>query len=105
MLQLASCDHRAIDLAKAKRVQKWQRDPEGMRIRILEAAKQEFSTHGLAGARVDRIAANAGAAMGGELLLGGLENTKPHPLGVALPFLNAFCFCQINRPMIASGKL
>jgi AcrR family transcriptional regulator len=48
-------------LAKAKRILKWQRDPEGMRIRILEAAKQEFATHGLAGARVDRIAANAGA--------------------------------------------
>ena len=48
-------------LAKAKRVLKWQRDPEGMRLRILEAAKQEFAAHGLAGARVDRIAANAGA--------------------------------------------
>jgi AcrR family transcriptional regulator len=46
---------------KAKRVLKWQRDPEGMRLRILEAAKQEFSAHGLAGARVDRIAAKAGA--------------------------------------------
>ena len=45
---------------KAKRNQKWQRDPEGMRLRILEAAKQEFATHGLAGARVDRIAAKAG---------------------------------------------
>src|SRR4029078_9340412 len=32
-----------------------------MRLRILEAAKQEFSAHGLAGARVDRIAAQAGA--------------------------------------------
>ena len=40
---------------------KWQRDPEGMRLRILEAAKQEFAAHGLAGARVDRIAAKAGA--------------------------------------------
>ncbi len=40
---------------------KWQRDPEGMRRRILEAAKQEFAAHGLAGARVDRIAAKAGA--------------------------------------------
>ncbi|MFB9264697.1 TetR family transcriptional regulator, partial [Bradyrhizobium erythrophlei] len=49
------------DLAKAKRIQKWQRDPEGMRLRILEAAKQEFATYGLAGARVDRIAANADA--------------------------------------------
>jgi AcrR family transcriptional regulator len=48
-------------LAKAKRILKWQRDPEGMRLRILEAAKQEFATHGLAGARVDRIAAKAGA--------------------------------------------
>src|SRR3978361_1270 len=32
-----------------------------MRLRILEAAKQEFAAHGLAGARVDRIAAKAGA--------------------------------------------
>jgi AcrR family transcriptional regulator len=47
--------------AKAKRILKWQRDPEGMRLRILEAAKQEFSAHGLAGARVDRIALKAGA--------------------------------------------
>ena len=58
---LLSSEHRAADLAKAKRVLKWQRDPEGMRLRILEAAKQEFAAHGLAGARVDRIAANAGA--------------------------------------------
>jgi AcrR family transcriptional regulator len=46
---------------KAKRALRWQRDPEGMRLRILEAAKQEFAAHGLAGARVDRIAAEAGA--------------------------------------------
>jgi hypothetical protein len=43
--------------------------------------------------------------MGGELLLGGLENPKPHPLGVPLPLLNVLCLCQINRPMNASGKL
>jgi AcrR family transcriptional regulator len=49
------------DVTKAKRNQKWQRDPEGMRLRILEAAKEEFAAHGLAGARVDRIAAKAGA--------------------------------------------
>ena len=71
MINHVSCDHWAIELAKAKliktkpikakRVLKWQRDPEGMRIRIIEAAKQEFAAHGLAGARVDRIAANAGA--------------------------------------------
>jgi len=34
-----------------------QRDPEGMRIRILEAANQEFARNGLAARRVDRIAA------------------------------------------------
>src|SRR6202047_3504898 len=56
-----SYHHRATVLAKAKRTLKWQRDPEGMRLRILEAAKQEFAAHGLAGARVDRIAAKAGA--------------------------------------------
>ena len=57
--------------------------------------------HALVGAGVCRNAvdARAGQAMGGELLLGGLENAKPHPLGVALPFLNAFCLCQINRPV------
>jgi hypothetical protein len=43
--------------------------------------------------------------MGGELLLGGLENADPHPFGVALPFLNPFCLCQVSRPVIASGKL
>lgn len=48
-------------MAKAKRALKWQRDPEGMRLRILEAAKQEFAAHGLAGARVDRIAVKADA--------------------------------------------
>src|ERR1700740_1202285 len=32
-----------------------------MRLRILEAAQQEFGNHGLAGARVDRIAAKADA--------------------------------------------
>ena len=48
-------------MAKTKRILKWQRDPEGMRLRILEAAKQEFAAHGLAGARVDRIATKAGA--------------------------------------------
>jgi AcrR family transcriptional regulator len=47
--------------AKAGRRLKWQRDPEGMRLRILAAAKREFASYGLAGARVDRIAAEAGA--------------------------------------------
>jgi AcrR family transcriptional regulator len=65
MVHPLSHHHRAERLAKektkAKRVLRWQRDPEGMRLRILEAAKQEFAAHGLAGARVDRIAASAGA--------------------------------------------
>ena len=47
--------------AASTKLPKWQRDPEGMRIRILDAAKKEFAAHGLAGARVDRIAAEAGA--------------------------------------------
>lgn len=37
------------------------RDPERTRARILDAACNEFAAHGLGGARVDRIAANAGA--------------------------------------------
>src|ERR1700682_4345379 len=53
VLHAIFCHHRATDLAKTKRILKWQRDPEGMRLRILEAAKQEFAAHGLAGARVD----------------------------------------------------
>jgi AcrR family transcriptional regulator len=39
----------------------WQRDPEGMRKRILEAAAKEFADHGLSGARIARIARTAGA--------------------------------------------
>jgi AcrR family transcriptional regulator len=38
-----------------------QRDAEASRARILEAATEEFATHGLAGARVDRIAERARA--------------------------------------------
>jgi AcrR family transcriptional regulator len=37
------------------------RDAEATKARILEAATAEFATHGIAGARVDRIAAAAGA--------------------------------------------
>ncbi len=48
-------------MAKTKRILNWQRDPEGMRLRILEAAKQEVAAHGIAGALVHRIAAKAGA--------------------------------------------
>jgi AcrR family transcriptional regulator len=38
-----------------------RRDPERSRGRILAAALEEFARHGLGGARVDRIAARAGA--------------------------------------------
>jgi hypothetical protein len=49
VLHLIPHHHRtAVLLAKAKRILKWQRDPEGMRVRILAAAKQEFAAHGLA---------------------------------------------------------
>ena len=37
-----------------------KRDPERTRSRILEAATDEFTKHGLGGARVDRIAKRAG---------------------------------------------
>jgi AcrR family transcriptional regulator len=40
---------------------KWQRDPEGMRQRILDAARAEFAKHGSDGARIDRIARAARA--------------------------------------------
>lgn len=59
--RLRRCERDFRELTKTRRNQKWQRDPEGMRLRILEAAKEEFAAHGLAGARVDRIAAKAGA--------------------------------------------
>jgi AcrR family transcriptional regulator len=44
-----------------RRGQTVTRDPAGTRSRILEAATQEFARFGLGGARVDRIAARAGA--------------------------------------------
>jgi AcrR family transcriptional regulator len=40
-------------------VEKYSRDPDATRRRILAAAKREFSQHGLGGARVDRIALRA----------------------------------------------
>jgi hypothetical protein len=63
--------------------------------------------HALVGAGIgrDAIDARTGKTMGGELLLGGLENAKPHALWVALPFLDAFCLCQISSPILAWAKL
>ena len=40
-------------------VEKYSRDPDATRKRILAAAKHEFAKHGLGGARVDRIALRA----------------------------------------------
>jgi hypothetical protein len=37
--------------------------------------------------------------MGGEFLLGRLENAQPHALGVALPFQSSLCLGQVSRPM------
>jgi AcrR family transcriptional regulator len=46
--------------AKRARTSKKGRDPERTRAKILEAATDEFTKHGLGGARVDRIAKRAG---------------------------------------------
>ncbi len=40
-------------------IEKFSRDPDATRKRILAAAKREFAQHGLGGARVDRIALRA----------------------------------------------
>ena len=40
------------------------RDPETKRQRLLEAALEEFAAHGVAGARVDRLAKRAGISAG-----------------------------------------
>lgn len=45
----------------AEATQKRKRDAEATRARILQAAKKEFSKHGLGGARVDEIAERANA--------------------------------------------
>jgi AcrR family transcriptional regulator len=46
---------------KATQKSGWQRDPEGMRKRILEAATKEFARYGFSGARIDRVADAADA--------------------------------------------
>jgi AcrR family transcriptional regulator len=43
----------------AKRITAQVRDPDATKVRILAAAEKEFAKHGLGGARVDRIAAQA----------------------------------------------
>jgi AcrR family transcriptional regulator len=52
----ATTKKREGETAKAKK-----RDAEATKRRILDAATAEFAAHGIAGARVDRIAAAAGA--------------------------------------------
>jgi len=43
--------------------------------------------------------------MGGKFLLRGLENAKPHALGVALPLQNSLCLGQISRSMMAEDRI
>jgi len=47
-------------VTRPRATSKPKRDPERTRARILEAATDEFTKHGLGGARVDRIAKRAG---------------------------------------------
>jgi AcrR family transcriptional regulator len=47
--------------SRQKKSGSWQRDPEGMRMRIMRAATAEFARYGFGGARLDRIAKTAGA--------------------------------------------
>ena len=53
--------------------------------------------HALVGAGLGRdpVDPGAGEAMGGEFLLGGLENAQPHALGIALPFQSSLCLDKI----------
>src|SRR5216684_2903356 len=59
--------------------------------------------HALVGAGLGRdpVDARPGEAVRGKFLLGGLENAKPHALGVALPLHNSLCLGQISRSMMA----
>ena len=63
--------------------------------------------HALVGAGLGRdpVDARAGKAMGGKFLLGGLENAKPHALGVALPLQYSLCLGQISRSMMAEDRM
>jgi TetR/AcrR family transcriptional regulator len=49
-----------VSEAPARRARKTTRNPEASRAKILQAARDEFVSHGLSGARVDRIAARSG---------------------------------------------
>ena len=53
-----------------------------------------------AGLRRDAVDPRAGNAVGGEFLLGSLEDAQPHALGVALPFQYSLCLGQIGRSMM-----
>ena len=48
----------------------------------------------------DPVDPRAGEAVGGKFLFRGLENAKPHPLGIALPFQNSLCLGQNCRSVI-----
>lgn len=46
------------DTDKPERTTRWRQDPENTKKNIIEIASREFAEHGLAGARIDRIAQN-----------------------------------------------
>ena len=61
--------------------------------------------HALVGAGLGRdpVDARAGETMGGKFLLRGLENAKPHALGIALPLQNSFCLGQNRDPSLGGA--
>jgi len=68
--------------------------------------------HALVGAGLGRdpVDTGPGEAMGGKFLLRGLENAKPHALGIALPLQNSLClywFClgQISCSMMPEDRM
>ena len=58
--------------------------------------------HALVGAGLggDAVDPRAGKPVGGEFLLRGLENAKPHPLGIALPFQTRFALAKSAAPHV-----
>ena len=69
----------AVEVAGAA-ARKATRNPEASRARILDAARQEFVSYGLSGARVDRIAN-----------LSGVNKRRQHVVEVVLEIGRASC--------------
>src|SRR5260370_9247310 len=62
--------------------------------------------HALVGAGVGRdpVDARAGEAMRGKFLLRGLEDAKPHPLGITLPFQNSLYLGQNDHSTMMEDR-